>query len=520
MTDALERLAELVRQAESKTRAQKLGQETRVAAERLEVAEERLRLVEHRLGEVRPARMRDLQRADSDEALLKELVKKLAHSLNSLDAHLQREAEQQITSAQEQIGNLRREAQAELESTLRETQAARVELREAHESYHKLRKEMDELLPHLAGEFAADDRLARSVAYYFPAGQIQALAFEIDDGERHYGMLDQREQFAQLKIWVGRYRRLQALIDDEPGDLTEEDHQRLREIFPRLVGVSKQYMPGYIEAFSRTFETDWDSYVSEATEQLRLASDNARRDRDSEQKRREAMARDQERERQSRHAARQALDAFREELQVGQLADVDPGAFLDRLASTITVVGMSDPELLELVLPYDDLLTGPEFRALRRNLERFNSDEARVRETETLRASLKDLHPYTRGCHAVLVGGDQREERRRLLEQVFEFSELEWVAYENARPAMLKSLEQRVRNRGLDLMLILKEFVGHHVTESLRPLCEEQGIPCLLVDHGYGANQIADALRKGINRLAPVDESDEAQPQDLNGRGH
>ena len=53
----------------------------------------------------------------------------------------------------------------------------------------------------------------------------------------------------------------------------------------------------------------------------------------------------------------------------------------------------------------------------------------------------------------------------------------------------------------MDLILILKEFVGHHVSESLRPLCEEHGIPCLMVEHGYGTHQVAEALRRGLHRI-------------------
>ena len=80
------------------------------------------------------------------------------------------------------------------------------------------------------------------------------------------------------------------------------------------------------------------------------------------------------------------------------------------------------------------------------------------------------------------------------MQSVFEFDELEWEPYEGSRPVLLASLEQRVKNRGMDLLLILKEFVSHAVPERLRPLCQEHGIPCLMVEHGYGANQVADAL--------------------------
>jgi hypothetical protein len=502
MSSALERLAELVRQAESRTRAQKLGAETHQAAERLEVAEARMRQADRMVHEIRPSRLRDLEKAEADEALLKEFTKKLAHSLGSLDPEQQKAAEREIATAREEITTLRREAQAELDAVAKEADAARRELRAARDQYQALRKELDTLLPHLSGEFAEDDRLAREAENYFPAGQIQALAREIDSGERHFDVLDQREQFAQLKIWIGRYRRLQAWV--ESGDaigLTDEDTAQLREIFPRLVGISKQYMPGYIEAFSRAFETDWDAYIAEASEQLRLAADSSRQSREAEQRRREQMAREAEQRQRAREAAQVDFDELKHVLARYHLPDEGVEQFLTTLGKVVAGMGTADPQLLDLVRPYAELLTGKEFRALRRNLERLDPDQARQEEIEAQREQFQDLVAATRGRRAVMIGGDVREEKRKSLQQIFEFDSLEWVPYEKARPAMLSSLEQRVANRGMDLVLILKEFVGHHVSERLRPLCEEYDIPCLMVDHGYGAAQVAEAIRKGLPKL-------------------
>ena len=91
MSRAIERLAGLVQQAESRTRAQKLGQETRQAADRLAAAEDRMRAADRHLAETRPVASRDLEKADADEILLKELTRKLAGLLNSLEPG-QREA--------------------------------------------------------------------------------------------------------------------------------------------------------------------------------------------------------------------------------------------------------------------------------------------------------------------------------------------------------------------------------------------------------------------------------------------
>src|SRR5579859_5032482 len=113
MTPSLERLNELVRQAEAKTRAKKLGTETQQAAEQFRAAEQRARLAEKRRREVRPARLRELEQADSDEQQLKELVRKLAQFKSSLDPNV--EAESLIDSSRAEIDRVRHEANAALE---------------------------------------------------------------------------------------------------------------------------------------------------------------------------------------------------------------------------------------------------------------------------------------------------------------------------------------------------------------------------------------------------------------------
>src|SRR5688572_5674962 len=85
-TSPLDQLADLVRQAEVKSRSHKLADEIRHAAERLRAADERLRGVERRAREVRPARQRELEKADADEHNLKDLVRKLAQLKATLES--------------------------------------------------------------------------------------------------------------------------------------------------------------------------------------------------------------------------------------------------------------------------------------------------------------------------------------------------------------------------------------------------------------------------------------------------
>jgi len=113
MTPSLERLAELVRQAEAKTRARKIEGETQQAAEQFRNAELRARRAVERLRVVRPASTRALEQADTDEHLLKDLVRKLAQFKSSLES--QSDAEQLIATSQVEIERTRKQARADLE---------------------------------------------------------------------------------------------------------------------------------------------------------------------------------------------------------------------------------------------------------------------------------------------------------------------------------------------------------------------------------------------------------------------
>ena len=136
--------------------------------------------------------------------------------------------------------------------------------------------------------------------------QIQAFAREIEDGSNHFGALDRREQYPQMMIWIGRLRRFQA------GDLSDEERELSEQIFRRLVSVSKQFEPGYIEAFQVNYRCpDWDAYVNTAQEQLRLATESARRNKEVESHRQERDARMQEMRHMARASAQTALEELK-----------------------------------------------------------------------------------------------------------------------------------------------------------------------------------------------------------------
>ena len=130
MIKAIDQLAELVRQAEAKTRARKIESETQQVAEQFRAAEQRARHATERNRVARPAHMRILEQADTDEQLLKDLVRKLALYKSSLGS--QTDAEKLIAASQAEIEKTRRESRAAIEEIGREIEEARRELPCSH----------------------------------------------------------------------------------------------------------------------------------------------------------------------------------------------------------------------------------------------------------------------------------------------------------------------------------------------------------------------------------------------------
>jgi hypothetical protein len=305
MTPSLERLAELVRQAEAKTRARKIESETQQAAEQFRAAELRARKGVDRLRSVRPASMRALEQADTDEHLLKDLVRKLAQFKSSLES--QTDAEQLIATSQAEIERTRKQARADLEEVSREVDEARRELRTALDQYRQLRRELDRLQPELAEQFGPEDRLLWDAEGHFPGGQLHLLAHEVDAGLNAYAALGKLEQYARLKVWIGRFRCYQALHDRDT-EITEELQALGHRVFHQLKWLSRQYEPGYIEAFRQDYSTDWAAYVAEAQEQLFQAIESSRRSRDGESGRVRDRDRDLTRDREPEHPGDRAVE--------------------------------------------------------------------------------------------------------------------------------------------------------------------------------------------------------------------
>ncbi len=273
MDSALERLAELVRRAEARSRSQKLIGQLKEVAEQFRQAVRAARVVDHRVRAMRPQRLRQIEEADREEQQLKDLVRRVAQLKSHVEQNIN--VEELIDRAQAEIEQKRRLAREDLEDMENEQQAVQKELQTAVEEYRQLRLELDRLEPDLGDQFAEEDRLLIEAEPLLPGGQLQALKDEIEQKGTLFGQWEQREQYLQLKVWIGRLRRLQRV------ERNEEEQALAKQIFSMLVELSKQHQPGYIEAFQHTYQTNWDAFIADAQRQLQELRESRRRQREA-----------------------------------------------------------------------------------------------------------------------------------------------------------------------------------------------------------------------------------------------
>jgi hypothetical protein len=509
MSASLEHLKSILDQIDGLSRSERLTAELRQAAGAFRAALERLRAAERRAGE-RSDLVARLARAEARGRALDELARRLAEyeadpALPAAARALLPGARAEADALREQQAAERDECQQALAALATEEQTARHDLRAALGTYGRLRRDLGRLPAALAAEFEPADADAREAERLFPAAEIASFVHDVETGAATYGSLPREEQFAQMKIWIGRCRGLMARNEaDRDADDFRDNHARLQRIYGELVGLSRQHQPGFIAEFNREVpRDDWDAYVAAAREELEAAV-NVRHERKAREQHRTHLEREeQERRSRARDAVAQAIGRLRE---LAAAPAADPAwadEFRSQLEQTLNGYGAHDPEVLALVRPHQALLAGNPFRGVRRALKRADEDEA-------LRAQYRDVIERTRGLRAVLVGGSPREENRKELQTFFEFAELDWDDNLGNKPAMFDALKQRVRAGGLDLILILKGFVGHHVSGDLRPLCQQSGIPCLMVEQGYGLRQVAETLRHAPPGPAPRPAGPEA----------
>lgn len=156
-----------------------------------------------------------------------------------------------------------------------------------------------------------------------------------------------------------------------------------------------------------------------------------------------------------------------------------------------------DKRIARLAYPFAEDLREAGLLDVARAAEAMAEAEADADESPTRPTAVPPDWPYfahTAGKKAVIVGGEPRAERLKRLEEAFRFSELEWLDKAHSGGA-IDSIVERMRSGSLDMVIALRAFSSHKLTDKLfANQCET----CRLVlADTYGVTQV----RLGIERF-------------------
>lgn len=153
--------------------------------------------------------------------------------------------------------------------------------------------------------------------------------------------------------------------------------------------------------------------------------------------------------------------------------------------------------IVHLAAGYEEQLIAPQLQRLRRAVE---ADlEQALAEDQHQDSPLPEDWPYfeyTRGKHAIIIGGEPRTVRLGKLQEAFGFASIDW---KESGPRMIESLTKKMIGGGVDMVIVLRAFSKHRVSGAIfeaRRQAQSAGCEVILAD-AYGIQQV----RQGIERF-------------------
>lgn len=173
-------------------------------------------------------------------------------------------------------------------------------------------------------------------------------------------------------------------------------------------------------------------------------------------------------------------------------------------------VSPDDPRFVRMMVPHQDKLRKhTRFKRLRKALrDVMTEDEAVVSESVSEASEIPadwEFLEDVQGKHAVIVGGEPREDARARIESAFGFASLEWVSTEHGRN--IEKLVSSIRAGGVDMVILLRRFIAHNIDRTVLPAARSEGIPWVSVERGYGVQQIKSAVERFLSD--PLDDDGE-----------
>jgi hypothetical protein len=291
-------------------------------------------------------------------------------------------------------------------------------------------------------------------------------------------------------------------VQDEGAPLGAEDEWALKAWFSKMTRWSALYRPGYVLGLSRRNNPERDSWLADAQHWWWWLQEAVQPDPE----RRPAGAREPPPRMWSSSPGRSA--PVEEEPTVDRLAELeralaDPTSDLHTSLDRVIEAGrpQRDPQLVRMLRPHAERIAlVPGFKTLKAALKKRPSlEEADDEEPEA--PAIPPDWPYralVESKVAVLLGGDPRPDAAERIRVAFGMESLIW---EENLPRRVEAIAAKVRSHTVDLVLLLRGFLGHSEMNTLIAACKDEDVPFVSVESGYGVSQVKLSIERFLKPL-------------------
>lgn len=174
-------------------------------------------------------------------------------------------------------------------------------------------------------------------------------------------------------------------------------------------------------------------------------------------------------------------------------------------------IHQTDARLVQMLAPHQDTIAAlPGFKTLKAALKATSRPD----DADALNDPGPEIVPddwpllsITQGKHAVILGGDRRPLAAERICTAFRFEDVAWETTDARR---VSTLAERIRAKSIDLIILLRAYVGHAEQRVALEACRDAGVPYAVVDMGYGVSQVKRAIERYCARTvsAPSETAD------------
>jgi hypothetical protein len=304
--------------------------------------------------------------------------------------------------------------------------------------------------------------------------EVMALSEEIDVSEPYLSGLSREQRTAQVCVFAGRAKALEARLGPQTADEQEANRGArvtLRRIFGRLTRIARELNCGWIDALSPDWTTDWPVYIER---HQAIASG------------RDAQLSEEHEFAYQRAVLQGLLNSKRRAL---------PPEVSDTLADALEI------------LPGDDPLVEEAIKRFGRPPERHGSQLPRHRDEDAEDEPAPETYEVpaevllaTEGRKVLMVGGQgARAGHQTAIQSTLRLSALEWVISERGKASGFLRAAAKIRPSSYDFVLFLASHASH-ASSAIVQACKRSEVPLVYLSRGYSVASIVRAIQEQLSR--------------------